>query len=97
MGEALPKLNLREMARLEHVGFVTASERVTAAADSPASTKRLLDLGLIERIPARYTAGGRVIVWGLRLLPLGIRVLAGFPGDEFDRFRDALRGTTDAP
>ena len=78
----LPRLTKPQMARLVEVGLYPTTARTDIKVVTTAALIEIdcLDLG-------RQIKGD---LYAINLTPLGIRILAGFPGDEFDRFRDAL-------
>lgn len=78
----LPKLTKPQMARLAEVAMSTG-DLACLADRHPRTNDALIALNVLERYQ------WRTMKW-VRPTPLGIRILAGFPGDEFDRFRDAL-------
>ena len=70
----LPRLSKPQLARLVQIG----RDRFATHHFMRRTTDFLVRLGLIEMHAMR-----------LRPTPLGIRILAGLPGPEFDRFRAA--------
>ncbi len=81
------RLTKPQMARLIDIG----NRKWPSYGASPATMKKLEELGCIRPQGGKIAKTGRTI-WHADgvLTDVGIRVLAGLPGDEFDRFRAAL-------
>lgn len=84
----LPKLTKPQMARLVEVG--AKFPKGLHSDTKPATTDALRAAKCILQVGGQQWGNSWLSPPELSLTPLGIRILAGFPGDEFDRFRDAL-------
>lgn len=87
-GERLPRLTIPQMNRLVEIG--AKFPKGLCSDRKPATTEALRAAKCVRQAGGRAWGTGWLVPPEFSLTPIGIRILASFPGDEFDQFRACL-------